>query len=130
MHRRVTRVLRRQGAVIGRRVLVRGGEVRHRFGVEVRIDLRLHLPQRVAGGFVDAGLAHQAGAAQALRLVDHVGVDAVTEGSAVLSRVVRYVLVLLLVYVLDIVQAEVVVGRRAAVGLVLVGFQVGNALDR
>lgn len=104
-----------RGGVVGRVVVV--AEVR-RLGGEVRVDLGLHLLQRVPAALVEARLPHQARAAEPLRLGDHGGVDAVAEGPAVLAGVVGNVLVLLLVYVAHIVE-----GVALALGL-----QVGNAL--
>lgn len=84
----------------------------------------LHFAEGVAGALVDARLADQAGAGQPLGVGDHVRADAVTERLAGLARVVRNVLVLLLVYVAHILEAEVAVHCR-----LLVRLQVGNALD-
>lgn len=99
------------------------GKIR-RLGTDVAgVDLGLDLVQSVAAALVEARLAHQTGAGQSLRVSYHVGVDAVTEWTTVLTRVIRYVLVLFLVYVSHILQAEGV-----AVGRPLLGFEVGNAL--
>lgn len=98
------------------------------FGNVIGEYLRLHFLEGVAGALVEAGFAHQAGTGEALTFADHSRVDAVRKRSAVLARVVRYVLVFLLVDEADafVDQLE---GLRVSRRLRR-RFQIRNALNR